>query len=63
MQRLIATTARVVEFGWKLLRGDQTVDLGKTRTEAEHMWIMECQWTIGTDKNFKQVQTARPLPR
>ena len=56
MQRLIATTARVLEFGWKLLekvRRDQSVDLGKTRTEAEHMWIMECQRTIGTDKNFK----------
>ena len=56
MRRLIATTARVLEFGWKLLekvRGDQTVDLGKIRTEAEHMWIMECQRTIGTDKNFK----------
>ena len=53
MPRLIATTARVLEFCWKLLarvQSDENVDF---RNKAEHFWILECQQTVGMDKNFK----------
>ena len=53
MPHLIATTARVLEVCWKLLARVQSDEKVDFRNKAEHFWILECQQTVGMDKNFK----------
>lgn len=55
MRQLIAVTARVLEFSWKLLdgvRGSEMLDRNNVNLKAEHLWILECQCIPVMDQNY-----------